>query len=555
MSLNWGDVTQDTPLAALATPAASTAPTAASNATAAPAAAPAAQPAPFASPVLAAAPAAATAAVASPPPAASSSAAAAAAAASTSSPPGGAQVDTVASALSQTSLAVEGSEKEDPQVQMTAFSGLHPNDKTAEVSVTVAPDDAATLAAASAAGGASASSIYNAVTSFEALGLSKELLSGIYAMKFTAPSKIQAQALPIILAGHHPNLIGQAHHGSGKTATFSLGVLSRIDLNKQTPQAIILCPTRELAIQVADVMRSLAAFTRVTIHAAVPSQDRTAAKEKIVAQVVVGTPGTVDSKIASRLLDTRGVVMFVADEADQMIAQEGLGEKTVQISRRLPHGTQILLFSATFDELTRKFSKVVAPHAVEIMVKTEELSLDGIKQYFMNCSNEQDKYKALTEIFSLLEIGQSIIFVHTVATAKLLANRMRADGYTVSLLHGKDMPPAERDLVMADFRSNKTSVLITTNVLARGIDVLSVTLVINFDIPLNRAGKPDPETYIHRIGRSGRFGRKGVAINFVHDDLSRSQLGAIAAHFQKNIVALPRDDLEKVTELVQKDLK
>lgn len=401
-------------------------------------------------------------------------------------------------------------------------------------------------------------------------------------------------------------MIGQAHHGSGKTGAFSLGILSRVDLSKKHPQVIVLCPTRELAIQVADVLKTLAAYMPVDILAAVPNQafDRSAKgskpppSEKITAQIIVGTPGTIDNKIAHRDLDPKGIIMFVADEADQMIAQEGLGDKTVQIKKRLPKSTQILLFSATFDDATKKFAKVVAPQAVEIMVKTEELSLDGIKQYFMgecatsrsrtrrgcqcssqractfvsvphvclspllvcslcfpDCRNEEDKYKALTDIFGLLQIGQSIIFVHTVATAKILANKMRADGYTISLLHGKDMPPQERDRVMSDFRSNKTSVLITTNVLARGIDVLSVTLVINFDVPLTRHGRPDPETYIHRIGRSGRFGRKGVAINFVHDPKSRQQLGQIAEHFKKNIVALPRDDLEKVTELVQKDLK
>ena len=163
-------------------------------------------------------------------------------------------------------------------------------------------------------------------------------------------------------------------------------------------------------MQVAEVIRSLAQYTTAEVYAAVPVHPPK--KEKINAQIVVGTPGTVDAKIAHRELDTRGVIMFVADEADQMIAQEGLGDKTVQIKKKLPKSTQILLFSATFDDATRKFSKVVAPNAVEIMVKTEELSLDGIKQYFMDCKDEADKYKALTEIFSLLEIGQSIIFVH-----------------------------------------------------------------------------------------------------------------------------------------------
>jgi ATP-dependent RNA helicase DDX19/DBP5 len=223
--------------------------------------------------------------------------------------------------------------------------------------------------------------------------------------------------------------------------------------------------------------------------------------------------------------------------------------------RRLHPSTQILLFSATFDAAIRAFAKKVAPNAVEIAVKTEELSLDAIKQFYVDCLNDGHKYSTLTAMYGLLEIGQSIIFVHSVATAKLLANRMRSDGYTVSLLHGKDMQPEERDRVMSDFRAQKTTVLITTNVLARGIDVLSITLVVNFDIPLNRYNRPDPETYIHRIGRSGRFGRKGVAINFVSNDKSRKDLAAIAQHFQHDIVRLPTDDMEKLSSIVQQALK
>ena len=225
------------------------------------------------------------------------------------------------------------------------------------------------------------------------------------------------------------------------------------------------------------------------------------------------------------------------------------------VLRRLPPSTQILLFSATFDAKIRAFAQTVAPRAIEIVVKTEELSLDSIKQFYVDVGSEADKYALLTSMYGLLEIGQSIVFVHSVATAKALANRMRADGYTVSLLHGKDMQPAERDRVMDDFRRQKTTVLITTNVLARGIDVLSITLVVNFDLPLTKYNTPDPETYIHRIGRSGRFGRRGVAINFVSDDKSRKDLAHIAAHFNKDITQLPQNDIEQLSTIVQQALK
>ena len=360
------------------------------------------------------------------------------------------------------------------------------------------------------------------------------------------------------------------------------------------PQVLVVVPTRELALQVHSVLSALAKYTTIQVYLAVPAHaDAPRERERITAQVVVGTPGKLQAKLQHRDIDPRHVKMFIADEADQMVAQEGFADTTIGIKkshttphqhhpqhlsavlaarrlmcaaataaaagavwcRRLPPSTQILLFSATFDSGIRAFAKTVAPSAIEIEVKTEELSLDSIKQFYVDCPNEAAKYSTLTSMYGLLEIGQSIIFVHSVATAKLLANRMRADGYTVSLLHGRDMEPAERDRVMDDFRKQNTTVLITTNVLARGIDVLSITLVVNFDIPLTRYNRPDPETYIHRIGRSGRFGRKGVAINFVSDDKSRADLAAIAQHFQHDITQLPTQDIELMSSTVQNALK
>jgi ATP-dependent RNA helicase DDX19/DBP5 len=342
-----------------------------------------------------------------------------------------------------------------------------------------------------------------------------------------------------------------------QTAAFSLGILSRVDAALSAPQALVVVPTRELALQVHSVLTSLAKFTSVSIFLAVPGHSDAArgAAARVTAQVVVGTPGKLQSKLQYGDIDPRRVLMLVADEADQMVSQEGFAEITMRIRQRLLPSTQILLFSATFDAPIRAFAKKVAPRAVEIAVKTEELSLDAIRQFYIACRDEQHKYSTLTAMYGLLEIGQSIVFVHSVATAKQLANRMRADGYTVSLLHGKDMAPEERDRVMADFRAQRSTVLITTNVLARGIDVLSITLVVNFDLPLTRHNRPDPETYIHRIGRSGRFGRKGVAINLVSSEQSKRDLAAIAAHFQHDIVQLPADDVEKLSSIVQQALK
>lgn len=380
-----------------------------------------------------------------------------------------------------------------------------------------------------------------------------------------------------------------------QTAAFCLGLLSRIDIALNEPQAIVVCPTRELANQVADVAKALSKYTTITIQTVVPAAKDTSApsvqptvtdattkaeSRQLTGQVLIGTPGSLQQRVTNWLTQLRRenkqprIKVFVADEADQMVSSaDNLGSQTIAIKKLVTtrkqagahqkgagseDGPQVLLFSATFDGKTAAFAKQVAPSAVEIRIKTEELSLDGIKQFYVDCPSAEEKYKALSSIFSLLEIGATIIFVQTVATAKWLTNQMRSDGYTVSLLHGKDMPPQERDKVMSDFRHNKTNVLITTNVLARGIDVLSVTLVINYDVPVTRNHQPDTSTYIHRIGRSGRFGRKGVAINFIHDAMSRRLLSEITQHFGKQLdvdmVKLPVNDIEKASEIVQKAL-
>jgi len=431
-------------------------------------------------------------------------------------------VDDVAKELAETKIE----NQEEPVDNDSLGQGIHPDDQKAEVDVK--------------AGKGVDLNIYKAAKSFAELGLSKELLDGINAKKFVNPSKIQAQALPIILARNRPNLIGQAHHGSGKTAVYSLGILTRVDPDKHHPQAICICPVRELATQVYKVVTELGQFTKIKAYLAVPGSSR----DRITAQIVIGTPGTILAKMRAKEIDKKHIQVFVADEADLMISKTGLGEQTIKIKNQLNPDCQILLFSATYADDVRKFAEKVAKNSTKIHVKREDLSLDSIQQYYMNCENESNKYEVLTNIYGLLNMGQSMIYCHTVKTAKELSNKMRENGYTVSLLHGKDMSHDERDRVMEDFRAGTTSVLIATNVLARGIDVQQVTLVINYDIPLDRYGRPDPETYIHRIGRSGRFGRKGVAISFVHDDKSKRDLHRIATYYGKDIFALPADDLE-----------
>lgn len=402
---------------------------------------------------------------------------------------------------------------------------------------------------------------YHSATSFEEIGLSPELLKGVYYMKFNKPSKIQATSLPMILSpdGDYKNLIAQAHNGSGKTACFALGMLSRIDFSKPVTQALCVVPTRELARQIQDVIHNLGKYTGVTTRLGVKDTEaeRKAARSNraggagVTDHIVVGTPGKVMDLIKKRQLDTSNISIFVLDEADEMVDTQGMGDQTIRIKRQLPKSVQVLLFSATYKDDVRDLASKLAPSANQIVVKRETLSLDKVKQYYIDAGSSGGRFDILADIYELLTLGQSIIFVRTRREGASLSTRLRQAGHTVSVLYGGDMTPEERDRVLDEFRGGTTRVLVTTNVLSRGVDVLSVTAVINYDLPTGATGvDADPETYLHRIGRTGRFGRKGIAINFVYDDASRRILHDLETYYEKPIQKV--DDVEDLSERIQK---
>ncbi|KAL4402435.1 RNA helicase required for poly(A+) mRNA export [Malassezia pachydermatis] len=390
------------------------------------------------------------------------------------------------------------------------------------------------------------------VKSFDDLGLHADLLKGIYAMKFTKPSKIQERALPLLLQNPPRNMIGQSQSGTGKTAAFVLTMLSRIDFSIDKPQAIALAPSRELARQIMDVAQAMGKFTPVKTAYAIP--DALKRGEKVHAHLVVGTPGKTFDLIKTRALDPSAVKVFVLDEADNMLDQQGLGEQSIRVKNTIPKTCQLVLFSATFPDHVRTFATKFAPNANEIRLKQEELSVESIKQFYMDCQSEEHKYDVLVELYNLLTIGQSIIFCAKRETADRIAKRMTAEGHRVDSLHGK-LDTADRDRTIDEFRSGKCKVLIATNVIARGIDIQQVTLVINYDMPLTQRGEPDAETYLHRIGRTGRFGRKGVSINFVHDEASRKQMASIESALHCKIVPVQTDDLETMEATIKDALK
>jgi translation initiation factor 4A len=368
------------------------------------------------------------------------------------------------------------------------------------------------------------------VTSFDNMGLRDDLLRGIYAYGFEKPSKIQQRGIMPILAGH--DTIAQAQSGTGKTATFSISTLQCIDLRNEQTQALILAPTRELAQQSQKVVRALGDFLQVTSHACVGGtlvrDDIRTLRQGI--QIVVGTPGRVTDMINRNVLGMHTVKLFILDEADEMLSR-GFKDQIYEIFQHLPTKVQVCLFSATMPDEILEISNRFMRDPVRILVKRDELTLEGIKQFYVAVEREAWKLETLCDLYETLTITQAIIYCNTRRKVDMLKDEMTQRDFTVSSMHG-DMQGQERELIMTEFRSGSSRVLITTDLLARGIDVQQVSLVINYDMPGNR------ENYIHRIGRSGRFGRKGVAINLVSNDDVRA-LREIEAFYQTTVDEMP----------------
>ncbi|QPG76654.1 RNA helicase required for poly(A+) mRNA export [Brettanomyces nanus] len=391
------------------------------------------------------------------------------------------------------------------------------------------------------------------VKSFEELGLSEELLKGLYAMKFSKPSKIQEKALPLLVANPPRNLIGQSQSGTGKTAAFALAMLTRVDINDPSIQAVCLSPARELARQTLDVIQEMGKYTPVKFQLVVPGVLER--NQTVNSQIIVGTPGLMLDLVRRRRIDLSKTKIFVLDEADNMLDQQGLADQCVRFKKMLPKNVQLALFSATFAEEVKRYAKKFVPNANTLELKHEELNVKAIKQLYMDCNSEDHKFECLCELYGLLTIASSIIFVQRKKTADKLYFKMKQEGHAVSVLHG-DLDTKERDRLIDDFREGRSKVLITTNVLARGIDIPSVSMVVNYDMPFDKNGKPDPATYLHRIGRTGRFGRTGVSISFIHDKESYECLKYISQYFGDiELTRVPTDDWDEVEKIVKKVIK
>ena len=342
--------------------------------------------------------------------------------------------------------------------------------------------------------------------------LKPDLLKGIYSYGFEKPSAIQQRAIRPIIRGR--DVIAQSQSGTGKTAVFSISALQLLDdKHSQHPQVLILSPTRELAEQTQKVIKTLGDFMNANCHACIGGKSLgldIKELERGGVQIVSGTPGRVFDLIRRNAFVTSNLKCMIIDEADEML-DRGFKEQIYDIYRYLPASTQVVLMSATLPgsvlDMTHKFMN----DPVRILVRRDELTLEGIRQFYIAVEKEEWKFDTLCDLYDTLTITQAVIFCNSKQKVDWLAGKMRENSFTVSAMHG-DMAQHERDSVMEEFRSGASRVLIATDLWGRGIDVQQVSLVICYDLPSNK------ELYIHRIGRSGRFGRKGVSINFVRDE-------------------------------------
>lgn len=366
---------------------------------------------------------------------------------------------------------------------------------------------------------------------FDHLGLRGTILRGIFSYGFERPSPIQCKAIPVLLEGK--DVVAQSASGSGKSATFGLAILQITDPAVPVCQAIVISPTRELAEQTRDVIQGLGQYDGASIHMSVGG---TAVRSEIdrlrmdTPQIIAATPGRLLQMLERNYLDISRLRLLVIDEADEIL-KIGFRDQLIRIFHHVPKDSQVAIFSATMPPEAIDLSKKFMRNPVNILVQAEQLTLEGIRQFYINVSHEEYKFDTLLDIYSKISVAQAIIFCNSKRKVNILSEHLKAKNFTVSSMHS-DMEVRERNEVYQNFKKGYSRILISTDVLARGIDVQSVSFVINYDIPRSK------ECYIHRIGRSGRYGRKGVAINFIVEDEIKD-IKSIESFYHTQIEEMP----------------
>ena len=370
-------------------------------------------------------------------------------------------------------------------------------------------------------------------TSFDHMDLPQELLRGIYGYGFEKPSEIQKRGIVPIAKGR--DLIAQAQSGTGKTGTFTIGSLARVDPSVRQVQVLCLLPTRELAQQVELVASAIGGSMGIKTYAAM---GKTPVREDIRAldrgvQFLVGTPGRIYDLMNRKAFNTSNIKVIIIDEADQMLEDRFREQLQCILNLGFPTTARCALFSATMNPDVVEFAEKLLDDPVRILISPEEVNLKGIHQYRVDLDREDWKFEVLLDLYKNLNITQALIYCNKRQKAEWLAEKMTAAGFPITCIHG-DMEVRERMDRMTSFRKGDTRVLISTDLLARGIDVQQVSLVINYELPVQM------DNYIHRIGRSGRYGRKGNAINLLCNEDMRS-MKEIEEYYKITVDNLPKD--------------
>lgn len=367
----------------------------------------------------------------------------------------------------------------------------------------------------------------------ENVNIKNNLLRGIYAIGFETPSPIQKRA--IIPMTKKNDIIAQAQSGTGKTGAFSVGTLQLIDETVKKTQAIIMSPTRELSKQIMEVLNNLSKFMNIKLQLLIGGTSTDEDKEKLqndTPHIIIGCPGRIYDMLRRKHINSDGIKLLVLDEADEMLSS-GFKDQIYNIFQYLNNDVQVALFSATIPNDLYSLTNQFMRDPIKILVKQEQLTLQGIKQYYISLENDEHKFMALKDLFSAISVNQCIIYCNSINRTVDLYNAMVKDEYPVICIHS-NMSETERQESYLNFKSGQARTLICTDLFSRGIDVQQVSVVINFDLPKNI------HVYIHRIGRSGRWGRKGVGINFV-TKRDQGKLDEIRRFYSTQVDELPLD--------------
>ena len=369
-------------------------------------------------------------------------------------------------------------------------------------------------------------------TKWDELDIEPKILRGIYGYGFENPSPIQSKAIIPIIKGK--DIIAQAQSGTGKTAAFTIGALSKINISDNYTQVLIMSPTHELTRQITTVITGISdMMTGIRIKTIIGGSSINEDIENMrsnLPHIIVGCPGRVYDMIRRKHINASRLKLVIIDEADEMLST-GFKEQIYNIFQYLNKNVQLALFSATLPnnifQITNKFMR----NPVKICVKAESLTLEGIKQYYIALEDDKQKYDTLKDLYQFISFSQCIIYCNSVNRVSDLYEAMKEDNFPVCCIHSS-MDKSEREKAFSEFRNGHSRVLISSNVTARGIDIQQVSIVINFDLPR------DIHTYLHRIGRSGRWGRKGTGINFItRRDITKMR--EIESYYSTQIEELP----------------